>query len=102
MDIRTYANAQGGFPRVAEQLGFNAEFLRQVAKGRRRVSPQNAIRIEMATHGLVTRAELRPDIFGPIDANPDRGGGVAEPPSTGDPPEGAAPLTGFNRLMGEG
>ncbi|MBU2783587.1 helix-turn-helix domain-containing protein, partial [Acidithiobacillus caldus] len=56
MDIRTYANAHGGFPRVAGQLGFNAEFLRQVAKGRRRVSPQNAIRIERATNGLVTRA----------------------------------------------
>lgn len=63
--------AHGGFPRVAEKLGFNAEFLRQVAKGRRRVSPHNAIRIESATNGAVTRADLRPDIFGPIDT--DRG-----------------------------
>lgn len=71
MDIRTYALSHGGFPRVAEKLGFNAEFLRQVAKGRRRVSPQNAIRIERATQGAVTRADLRPDIFGPVEA--DRG-----------------------------
>jgi hypothetical protein len=61
-----------------------------VAKGRRRVSPQNAIRIERATNGLVTRAELRPDIFGPIDADPGRAGGVPKPPSTGEPPDGGS------------
>ncbi|MBU2763345.1 transcriptional regulator [Acidithiobacillus caldus] len=43
--------------------------------------------IERATNGLVTRAELRPDIFGPIDADPDRAGGVPKPPSTGEPPD---------------
>ena len=74
MDIRTYAIKHGGFPRIAEILGFNAEFLRQVAKGRRRVSAENAARIELLTHGTVTREELRPDIFGPLHHEPqDRG-----------------------------
>ncbi len=63
MDIRTYALKHGGFPRVAESLGFNAEYLRQVAKGRRRFSPKSAVLIEHATCGAITREDLRPDIF---------------------------------------
>lgn len=73
MDLRTYARKHGGFPQVARQLGFNAEFLRQVAKERRRVSAEAAVSIELLTHGLVTREELRPDIFGPITHSTDRG-----------------------------
>lgn len=67
MDIKTYALNHGGFPQLAETLGFNAEFLRQVAKGRRRFSPANAILVESKTNGAVRREELRPDIFGPLD-----------------------------------
>ncbi|WP_414041297.1 transcriptional regulator [Acidithiobacillus sp. M4-SHS-6] len=63
MDIKTYALNYGGFPHVADMLGLNAEFLRQVAKGRRRVSAETAIRIERATDGLVTRSDLRPDLW---------------------------------------
>ena len=32
--------------------------------GVRKISPQSAIKIEAGTAGKVTRAELRPDIFG--------------------------------------
>ena len=53
--------------------------------------------IERATNGLVTRAELRPDIFGPIDANPDQKGEVAEPSSAGESPEGGR--DGTDRLQ---
>lgn len=64
MDISRYAKANGGFPKLARALGRNAEFLRQIAKGRRRPSPETAIQIEAATNGAVTREELRPDVFG--------------------------------------
>jgi DNA-binding transcriptional regulator YdaS (Cro superfamily) len=63
MDIRTYALSHGGFPRVADHLGLNAEFLRQVAKGRRRFSPEMAIEVEAKLNGAVSRSELRPDIW---------------------------------------
>ncbi|BDB12811.1 MULTISPECIES: transcriptional regulator [Acidithiobacillus] len=81
MDIRTYAIKHGGFPRIAEILGFNAEFLRQVAKGRRRVSAENAVRIELLTQGTVTRAELRPDIFHP--RSPIQGDTSSQTPAAG-------------------
>ena len=35
------------------------------------ISPLSAARIERATQGAVTRADLRPDIFGPVES--DRG-----------------------------
>lgn len=63
MDIRLYAKTHGGFPKLARALGMNAEFLRQIAKGRNRPSAKTAIAIESATAGAVTREELRPDIF---------------------------------------
>lgn len=56
--------------------------------------------IERATNGLVTRAELRPDIFGPIDANPERADGVTSPPPTGEPPGGGSTPDPFQE--GEG
>ncbi len=40
---------------------------------RRGVPLARAIAIERATAGVVTRAELRPDIFGPLDEIRDRG-----------------------------
>ena len=63
MDIARYAKRNGGFPKIAAHLGLNAEFLRQISKGRRKPSPETAIAIEHATSGQVTREELRPDIF---------------------------------------
>jgi DNA-binding transcriptional regulator YdaS (Cro superfamily) len=57
-----------------------------------------AIRIERATNGLVTRAELRPDIFGPIDAGQGRAGGVPKPPSTGEPSEGGSTTNLLQRI----
>jgi len=53
--------------------GFNAEYLRQVAKGRRRLSAESAIRIERATHGAIRREDLRPDIFGQLRGENDQG-----------------------------
>ena len=63
MNITRYARETGGFPKLAKELGLNPEFLRQIAKGRRRASAKTAIAIEHATAGAVTREELRPDIF---------------------------------------
>lgn len=48
---------------LAESLGCNADYLWQIATERRRASPALARRIEAATGGVVTRAELRPDVW---------------------------------------
>ncbi|WP_215844003.1 YdaS family helix-turn-helix protein [Acidithiobacillus montserratensis] len=58
----------GGFPAVAKALGFNAEFLRQVAKKRRRVSADTALYIEAATDGDISKSDLRPDYWPPEES----------------------------------
>jgi DNA-binding transcriptional regulator YdaS (Cro superfamily) len=44
---------------------------------KRRVPAERAVQIERVTNGLVTRAELRPDLFGVSPPTP----GAAVPPS---------------------
>ncbi|MBN6743555.1 helix-turn-helix domain-containing protein [Acidithiobacillus sp. MC2.1] len=41
--------------------------------GRTVITAERAAQIELSTNGAVTRAELRPDIFGPLDEIRDRG-----------------------------
>lgn len=48
----------------AEKLETSPAYLSQVANGHRNGSPAFAIAIERETGGAVTRAEIRPDIFG--------------------------------------
>lgn len=49
---------------LAAAVGYSSDYLWQVATGRRKASHKLARKIEAATHGQVTRFELRPDIFG--------------------------------------
>ncbi len=55
-------------------------YLYQLAGGHRRASADMAVRLELATKGLVSRAELRPDLWGdvPRPAAPVVAGGVQE------------------------
>jgi DNA-binding transcriptional regulator YdaS (Cro superfamily) len=48
---------------MAQYLGITATYMSLLIHAQRRPSPQMAVKIEQATQGLVTRAELRPDIF---------------------------------------
>ncbi|PZO66352.1 MAG: transcriptional regulator [Pseudoxanthomonas suwonensis] len=50
--------------RLAAAIGVHKMYLWQIGAGQRRPSAELAKRIEEATQGAVTRAELRPDIFG--------------------------------------
>ncbi len=66
MDLKTYLAEPGAKQALAEKLGTDPNYLWQIANGwnDRQASPKFAIRIEEATDGKVTRADLRPDIFG--------------------------------------
>ncbi len=48
---------------MAQYLGITATYMSLLIHAQRRPSPQMALKIEQATQGLVTRSELRPDIF---------------------------------------
>lgn len=43
---------------LAKQLGIHVSFITHLNKGRRKFSPELALKIEQATNGAVTRMEL--------------------------------------------
>lgn len=69
MDMRTFISR---FPDqlgvVAETAGTKPIYLRQIANGHRQPSFAMALRLEEATSGTVTKSDLRPDIWPPIQA----------------------------------
>jgi DNA-binding transcriptional regulator YdaS (Cro superfamily) len=54
---------RGSKAEMAQYLGISPTWLGQLLSGVRLASPKLAVAIERATQGLVTRAELRPDLF---------------------------------------
>lgn len=57
----------GGAPQMAQQTGISKAAIYFWLAGRP-VSPPFAVKIEQATGGAVTRADLRPDLFGEVAA----------------------------------
>lgn len=52
---------------MAQYLGITATYISLLIHGKRRPSGPMALSIERATQGLVTRHELRPDLY-PVDS----------------------------------
>ena len=48
---------------MAEHLGITPTWLFLIMTGRKRPSPLLCVKIEEATQGLITKKELRPDLF---------------------------------------
>lgn len=57
------SDPRGAKAEMAEHLRITPTWLSLLISGRRRASPVLALAIEAATQGMVTRQELRPDIF---------------------------------------
>lgn len=55
---------------IAAQAGVATSTLYMVTLGHKKIGPQAARRIEVATGGEVSRHDLRPDIFGPAPSIP--------------------------------
>lgn len=67
MDLQTYISDRERKASLAKALATSPMYLWQLAtrwKGRK-PSPEFAMKIEAATDGVVTRQELRPDIWQP-------------------------------------
>jgi DNA-binding transcriptional regulator YdaS (Cro superfamily) len=56
-------DVRGAKAEMAEYLKISPTWMALLIAGRRKASPVLALSIEKATGGLVTRQELRPDIF---------------------------------------
>lgn len=65
MDLHTYIADTGRRRSLAEGVNANPDYLWQIATGRRNASTSLATAIEAFTEGEVTRASLRPDVWGP-------------------------------------
>lgn len=67
MELRSYIEKFGhdAAERLARGAGTNYAYLSQIAYGHRQASPKLAIKIEGVSEGIVSRVDLRPDIFGP-------------------------------------
>lgn len=50
----------------AKEVGVTQGMVHQWASGKSPITPERAADIERVTGGQVTRIELRPDVFGPI------------------------------------
>ena len=76
MDISAYAHAEGGtgkincpvLARVATLAGCSFRTLYMVSLGHKQASPNLAVRIQAATNGAVTVADLRPDLAAAMEA----------------------------------
>lgn len=75
MDARTYLHQYGSeaADRLARQAGTQLAYFKQIAYGARRPSPKLAMALEVCSGGILTRAELRPDVYAvPAIQQPDR------------------------------
>jgi DNA-binding transcriptional regulator YdaS (Cro superfamily) len=54
---------RGAKAEMAQYLGISPTWLGQLISGVRKASPKLSIAIERATQGLVTRQEMRPDLY---------------------------------------
>ena len=50
---------------VAKKAGTSLGYIQCIAYKNRRPSPELAMRLEKASKGIIKRADLRPDIWGP-------------------------------------
>ena len=64
MDLKTYlADPARSQTEFARRLGVSQGLVWQWIDGRTRITAERAIQIERATDGVVSRQELRPDLY---------------------------------------
>lgn len=65
MNLTEYfkSDVRGAKVEMAEHLHITPTWLSLIISGKRKASPVLSLAIEKATAGMVTRQELRPDIF---------------------------------------
>lgn len=68
MDLQTYIETPARLSQLAADVGTSPGWIWQIATGWRgkRASAEMAVKIETATAGEVSRAELRPDLFASV------------------------------------
>lgn len=65
MDLKTYTKEYGQSG-IAERMSCSISLISQIVNGNVSITAERAIAIEKATDGVVTRQELRPDLWGKV------------------------------------
>jgi len=65
MNLKSYLSSleRGASSRIASSLGISISYLSQMASGKSPISAARCVAIEQATHGAVTRRDIRPDDY---------------------------------------
>lgn len=63
MNLREYVKPRGRAAKLARDMEVSQVIVSQWATGQRPIPPERCAQIELATSGMVTRKELRPEIF---------------------------------------
>lgn len=65
MNLQEYFSSEprGAKIEMARHLGITAEWMSKMIAGKATISAALALKVEQATQGLVTRKDLRPDLF---------------------------------------
>ena len=65
--VQAFVTIVGGRKVAAQRLGISLAMVGHLCTGERAVSPQVAKKIEEVSGGVITRAALLPELFGPVD-----------------------------------
>lgn len=65
--IKKAIEVVGSQRELADLIGVGPVFVSQMKNGKRSVPAELCPKIEVATRGQVTRADLRPELFGELD-----------------------------------
>lgn len=67
--VQAFVTIVGGRKEAAAKLGVTVAMVGHLVNGVRDVSPQMALKVEQASNGVITRAALLPELFGPAASN---------------------------------
>lgn len=71
----------GSQEKAAAYIGVSQRRFWEYLHGKLPIAPARCLKIELKTAGAVTRAMLRPEIFGPLNPTPGKGTGDGHPNS---------------------
>lgn len=68
MNLKEYFDGKphGSKAQLAKTVGISKTWMSQIIAGKEQCSPELAVKIHIATGGVVTRESLRPDVFGVV------------------------------------
>ena len=65
--IEKAIEAHGSQVKLAREMGCSQQYISWLLSHAKQISAESALKFEKATGGIITRHDLRPDVFGPSE-----------------------------------